>query len=115
MVQGIHIVNGAVHGNGTYLAEEPHMSVGYARFMTDRWANSVFGIDADYSVLLACELAGVGDTAGPNGFWIVKRDELIMVRYVFLLPRGWTAPERRHVEDAFMAAFRRLRVPDTAV
>jgi hypothetical protein len=97
--------SGASFGNGIYLAEEQNISLGYAGSTNKSWKNSAL---KDLRVLLGCEVAT--DLPPPPGQYHVIADEKsVLVRYIFLIPQGYGAPPRRHVEPAMTSTFTNLR------
>jgi hypothetical protein len=95
---------GAAHGQGIYLAEEPATSLTYASTTTS-WRNS--GL-SNMRLLLGCEVIGDGKSVS-RGIHLVKDEASVMVRYIFLLANGASAPITNHVVSPMASGMRALR------
>jgi hypothetical protein len=96
--------NGAAHGNGIYMADDPSTSFSYSPTQAG-WRNSAFH---NHRVLLGCELAGNGNVVSP-GIHVIKDPGTLMVRYVFLFNNTAQAPLTIHITPAMLSAFSALR------
>jgi len=95
-------------GQGIYTAKDPSMSLGYSRPPGLGWPASNY---KNARVLLGCELSGAHSTpAEMLGIHVVTDLSMLMVRYVFLIPAGFSCPIRAHVEPAMEIAFASLRL-----
>jgi hypothetical protein len=98
--------NGAVHGKGIYLAEEPSTSLAFASSAIS-WKNSKLG---GMKLLLGCEVVGnQRDSHVVHGIHRIKDEGNVMVRYVFMVPGRAMAPPRQHVVPAMRSALCSLR------
>jgi hypothetical protein len=97
-----YMVHGAASGPGVYLADEPSMSLGYSGSLANTWRNSAF---AQRNVLFGCELQG----HTPQATHAVVDDARVIVRYIFLCPPGFTAPQARLIDNAMKITFASLR------
>ncbi|KAM0794147.1 hypothetical protein BDR22DRAFT_717550 [Usnea florida] len=99
--------NGAVHGVGIYMGEEPKTSWDYSRD-----APSISGLKwSDLKatrVLLGCEFAGVSVARRP-GIHVISDPRRLIVRYVFLMPPDAKMPAANHVVPAMQSVFANLR------
>ncbi|KAB5583523.1 hypothetical protein GE09DRAFT_946856 [Coniochaeta sp. 2T2.1] len=96
------MAHGASHGSGIYLAGEPSMSLGYSGGTGVTWKNSAW---CGRQVLLGCELAG--HTA--SSYHVIPDEGRVLVRYVFLCPAGFRAPQARLVDGAMKMTYAALR------
>jgi hypothetical protein len=85
--------NGAVHGPGIYLSNDPGTAWGYA-----------------HDVILGCEHAGDVYAKAIGNVRVVTNEDKLMVRYVFIVPRGSSAPRVQDVRPAMLSACDSLRL-----
>jgi hypothetical protein len=111
LAQGLRVCSGtslqrtgAAHGQGIYLAEEPATSLTYASTTTS-WRNS--GL-SNTRLLLGCEVVGDGKSVS-RGIHLVKDEASVMVRYIFLLANGASAPIANHIVSPMASGMRALR------
>jgi hypothetical protein len=95
---------GAANGPGIYCGEDQATSLGFVGSTGKSWRNSTLG---NMSLMLGCELAATG----PPSQWyhVVKDENSLRVRYVFLLPPSYQPPPRHHVEPAMNIVLANLR------
>ncbi|KAF2397166.1 hypothetical protein EJ06DRAFT_164133 [Trichodelitschia bisporula] len=102
--------NGAYHGKGIYLAEEPSTAWGYAKTAIGttekRWGAMNF--PASCRVLLGCEVGGE-QKAVSSGVHVIQDEALIMVRYIFVCPGTASMPVARHLTPAMASVFASLK------
>lgn len=99
--------HGAAHGRGIYTAEDPSVSLGYSRPPSPGWRASNYN---DVRVLFGCELSGAHSTpVAMPGIHVETDLSMLIVRYVFLIPAGFSYPILAHVEPAMGIAFASLR------
>jgi hypothetical protein len=115
LAQGLRVCSGtslqrtgAAHGQGIYLAEEPATSLTYASTTTS-WRNS--GL-SNTRLLLGCEVVGDGKRVSV-GIHVVKDEASVMVRYIFLLANGASAPIANHILSPMASGMRALRTGAT--
>ncbi|KAI9769803.1 MAG: hypothetical protein M1840_003797 [Geoglossum simile] len=98
------MINGAAFGAGIYCGNDQSGSLGYMGVLGQSWSNSELG---NMRIMLGCELAAY--TPPPTNSVVVTDENKLLVRYIFLLPHGYQAPPRHHVEPAMMASIAKLR------
>jgi hypothetical protein len=59
-------------------------------------------------LLLGCEVVGDGNRVS-NGIHVIKDEQMVMVRYVFLLANGAYAPNANHITTPMLSAMHGLR------
>jgi hypothetical protein len=96
------MAHGASHGSGIYLADEPGVSQGYSGSTGVTWKNSAW---TGRQVLLGCELAG----HRPTSYHVIPDEGRVLVRYVFLCPAGFKAPQVRLIDGAMKMTYTALR------
>jgi hypothetical protein len=96
---------GAAHGKGIYMAEEPVTSLTYSAQATS-WRNS--GL-ANMRLLLGCEVVVGAGRSVSSGIHLVTDEMGVMVRYIFLLTGGVSAPIANHVVPAMASGMNALR------
>lgn len=96
------MAHGASHGSGIYLADEPAMSLGYSGSTGITWNNSAW---TGRQVLLGCELAG----HTPTSYHVIPDEGRVLIRYVFLCPAGFRAPQVRLIDGAMKMTYAALR------
>lgn len=102
--------HGAAYGNGIYVAEEPATALGYATAYAapdgwDGWHSSTFN---HTRVLLGCEASG-HIPSQRYGIYVVPDPNMLILRYIFLMPRDISAPVARHIVPAMASVFASLR------
>jgi hypothetical protein len=103
--------HGASYGTGIYVAEEPVTSMVYAKAHTapyagSGWHSSTF---TNVSVLLACEASGNIPLNRSPGIHVVPNPNMLILRYIFLVPAGVKVPLARHIVPAMASVFASLR------
>ena len=111
LAQGLRVCSGtalqsvgAVHGSGIYLAEEPHVSIGYSS-TTLTWSES--GLH-NMRLLLACEVVGSGHKVS-KGIHLITDPAAVMVRYLFLVPSDVKVPPAKDVSRSIATVMSSLR------
>jgi len=105
--------HGAAYGNGIYVAEEPATAMRYATAYTapvgwKGWHGNTF----DHArVLLGCEASG-HIPSQMHGIHVIADPDILILRYIFLIPQGVTAPIARHIVPAMTSVFASLRSGD---
>jgi len=97
--------NGAAYGPGVYCGDDPSTSLSFCGSTGSSWRNSTLG---NRTVMLGCELASYA-RPGNGSIHVVQPDTRLLVRYVFMLPPGFRAPARHHVDTAMSSVFARIR------
>jgi hypothetical protein len=105
MSNSAFMLHGAAAGPGIYCGDNQATSLGFAGNTGGSWRNSALG---NMRIMLGCELAGYAPPRQGNAHTVADQNRLL-VRYVFLLPQGYQAPLRQHVEPAMSTASARLR------
>jgi hypothetical protein len=85
--------HGAVHGPGIYLSNDPGTAWGYAQ-----------------DVILGCEHAGDVYTKSTGNVRIVTDEDKLMVRYIFIVDSGSSAPRVQDIRPAMLSACDSLRL-----
>lgn len=106
--------HGAVYGNGIYVAQEPGTAMGYATEYNAPAAGSGWRSDTfnNVRVLLGCEASGDIPAERARGIHVVANPNMLILRYVFLVPRGVRMPIANHVVPAMTSVFASLRSGD---
>jgi hypothetical protein len=103
--------NGAMYGNGVYVADEPRTAASYSTVYRGTDAISGWRGSAYHTVrvLLGCELAKKERFRGSRyGTYVVTDPTSLMVRFVFLLEAGATLPIAAHIVPAMTSALATL-------
>ena len=103
--------HGASYGRGIYVADEPVTAMGYAHPYISRgtgngWNSNTFN---NVSVLLACEALGNISTGVSSGIHVIPNPNLLILRYIFLMPPGFNGPPASHIVTAMTSVFSSLR------
>lgn len=102
--------HGAVYGSGIYVAEDPAAAMGYATAYTaptrwNGWRSRTFDRTR---VLLGCEASG-HIPGQMHGIHVITDPNMLILRYIFLVPQGVNAPIGRHIVPAMASVFASLR------
>jgi hypothetical protein len=102
--------HGAAYGDGIYVAEEPATALGYATAYTARagwngWHSNTFN---RARVLLGCEASG-HIPGQRHSMHVIADPNMLILRYIFLMPEGARAPIARHIVPAMTSVFASLR------
>lgn len=103
--------HGATYGNGIYVAREPSTAMGYAAEYIapaagDGWRSDVFN---NVKVLLGCEASGNIPADQGRGIHVVTNPDMLILRYVFLVPNGVRVTIANHIVPAMTSVFASLR------
>ena len=103
--------HGAIYGRGIYVSAEPSTAMGYAHAYTSPvagkgWQSNIFN---NVSVLLGCEASGRIPGQRANGIYVIPNPDMLILRYIFLVPRGVSVPIANHVVPAMASVFASLR------
>ncbi len=103
--------HGASYGKGIYVASEPATSMTYASTYTAPYAGSVWHSSSlnDFGVLLACEASGNIPLNKSRGIHVIPDPNMLILRYIFLVPTGVNVPAARHIVPAMTSVFASLR------
>jgi hypothetical protein len=103
--------NGAVHGNGIYVADEPVTALQYAHTYqspgpSTGWNSSKLN---NVGVLLGLEASANIPGTVSRSIHVVVNPSMLILRYIFLVPMGVSGPLARHVVPAMTSVFASLR------
>jgi hypothetical protein len=103
--------HGATFGHGIYVADEPKTAIGFAHLCSSPaigsgWHSSTFSMA---NVLLGCEASGNIPAAVSGGYHVISNPNMLILRYIFLVPTGISLPIARHIVPAMASVFASLR------
>jgi Poly(ADP-ribose) polymerase catalytic domain len=103
--------HGASFGHGIYVADEPTTAIGFAHVCSSPavgsgWHSSTFRM---VNVLLGCEASGNIPAAVSGGYHVISNPNMLILRYIFLVPAGTSLPIARHIVPAMASVFASLR------